>query len=112
MRAKSPPSHFQLPRVLCTMILLPFPQVFGVSFFSAKALHHNDIFLQLYWLLALVSTIALHGKDNALTMTRTAAFLPEAVGPDASALLHISQQRVELRSLHGMPHSHIPTPCT
>lgn len=76
MRAKSPSFHFQLPKVLRTMIFLLFPQVFGVLLLSAKALHHNDIFLQLYWLLALVSTNALHGEDNALTMTRTAAFPP------------------------------------
>lgn len=47
-----------------TLIFLPFPRVFGVSLFSAKALHHGDTVLQLDWLLALVSTIALHGKTR------------------------------------------------
>lgn len=67
MDAKSAPFQFQLPRVLCIQerFHLDFPsRVFGVSLFSAKALYHGDTGLQLDRLLALVSTIALHGKTR------------------------------------------------
>lgn len=82
MVAKSLPFQFQLFGVLCSK------EGFNLDFTSSspglwcfpllsKDLHQSDIFVELYWLLASVSTVVLQGKDKAVTMTKTVAFPTE-----------------------------------
>lgn len=80
---------FYVIRKDLTLIFIPFLQVFGVFPFLPRLCHQGDILLQLYWLPVLASAIDLHGKDRALTMTRTAAFPLEAAGYDVFSVLHI-----------------------